>query len=261
MFHNHGTPITVSFHELMWYDSWDEYYERDIKNEISASRSLSEVESWFDDVGAPEKVADYLTSPDFPLFAQHTRPDLPAVLDVGTGNGSTLISLAVDYGIKAHMVGIDYSAPSVQLARQLWSTMRDSAAEVGITTIDFDVFDLLNDSPQGEAWWPASSGFDLVLDKGTFDAISLSAEAILGSDGTARKPAELYPSKIASLTKSNGYFLITSCNWTEAEVISRFTTGELAGVFEVFHRIKYPKYSFGGHEGQGVASVCFRKLK
>ncbi|RMD43463.1 hypothetical protein DV735_g1657, partial [Chaetothyriales sp. CBS 134920] len=260
---------------------WDEYYKREDGNtrqehdevdDQKASTSLSRLESWFDDVGAPEKVLEFLLSPGFPLFSQEEKPKgTTAVLDLGTGNGSTLMSLAVeeDGAIEdARLVGVDYSEASIALARRLWTEIQDSGeAEVGKgTTVEFHVFDITRDTASSQPWWPSSSssadpgGFDLVLDKGTFDAISLSSDTVDG-----RKVYEIYPSKVLGMVKPGGFFLITSCNWTEGEVVQRFcneNTARIEGTearFEVFHKIKYPVYSFGGQQGQGVASVCFRR--
>lgn len=59
---------------------------------------------------------------------------------------------------------------------------------------------------------------------GTYDAISLSSTPLPPSN---LPPAELYPLKLAPLVKPGGFFLITSCNFTEEEVRARF---EGAGV-------------------------------
>ena len=258
--------------------SWDKHYQKDLDGdgaERSACLEASQLESWFDDVGAPEKVSNFVTSPDFPLFTQNasdSKQHLPLVLDLGTGNGSMLISLALEEGVEARMVGIDYSEPSISLARQLWVNMLENHKPLYgeiVTSIEFAVFDLIRDDHKTQSWWPdddidpseprKADGFDLVLDKGTFDAISLSSEMTTDESGTENKVFETYPSKVANMVRPGGYFLITSCNWTEEEVIKRFTTGEMQAIFEVFHKIKYPVYQFGGQQGQGVASVCFRK--
>lgn len=61
----------------------------------------------------------------------------------------------------------------------------------------------------------------------TFDAISLAEKTV---DGAA--PNSLYAPAIKRLLKPKGLFCITSCNWTEEELVSRFThtdAGELLG--------------------------------
>ena len=246
--------------------SWDAYYQNDIdhdKEDDDEGADLadpSQLESWFDDVGAPTKVLNYLTSDKFPLSAQKATC---SVLDLGTGNGSALFSLFIDGGYSGSLVGVDYSEQSIQLAEKLKSRYdRIFATQQHKTAaIAFEIFDLITSNPTEASWWPADAkGFDLVLDKGTFDAISLSSERIHDGNGTETRLHELYPKRTATLVKPGGFFLITTCNWTEDEIISWFTSGDMRKTFEVFHKIKYKSFSFGGHQGQGVSTVCFRKI-
>jgi len=251
----------------------------------------SELESWFDDVGAPAKTLRFLTSASFPLSPNYIPPKggdgkgltqaagargrgRPSVLDLGTGNGSALFSLRLEGGYLGRMVGVDYSVRSVELAQRLWKQYPSSMSSTLETSgeVEFEVFDVIHDDPTSQPWWPQPTsntcaprrgGFDLVLDKGTFDAISLSSStAIIRSpDNSCSKSlriCELYPSKVAVMVKPGGFFLITSCNWTEEEVVAWFTR---EGEFEVYNRIQYPVFEFAGQKGQGVASVCFRRLE
>lgn len=65
--------------------------------------------------------------------------------------------------------------------------------------------------------------------KQTFDAICLSDETIDG-----QKLCKHYPGRIANmLAKPGGIFLITSCNWTEQELMSTFVT-EHTGQLVIF---------------------------
>jgi EEF1A lysine methyltransferase 2 len=228
-----------------------------------------ELDTWFSDVGAPQKMCDFLTSTKFPLspeyFKESGRP-LPSVLDLGTGNGSLLFCLQQDAGYQGRMVGVDYSDQSIKLAK----STRDRLAthqlhNSAIQKTEFYILDIMNDIPTEQKWWPSDDdGFDLVLDKGTFDAISLSSTTMTDSSGQERRLHELYPNKVLPMVKMGGFFLITSCNWTEAEVIAWFTAKEAQDMassnFEVFDTIKYKQFRFGGQAGQGVASVCFRRV-
>jgi hypothetical protein len=74
--------------------------------------------------------------------------------------------------------------------------------------------DLLRKDFGGEQW-------DLVMDKGTFDALALSQEEVTESGG--RLPSVVYPERVSRLVKKGGFFLITSCNFTEEEVKRRWT--------------------------------------
>jgi hypothetical protein len=67
------------------------------------------------------------------------------------------------------------------------------------------VVDILNDQPLDTEKYVVS------IDKGTYDAISLSADA--------RKEKRLFYRKyLSSIMETNGYFIIASCNWTENEL-------------------------------------------
>lgn len=183
-------------------------------------------------------------------------------MDLGTGNGSSLFTLFVDGGYSGRLVGIDYSKQSIELAQKI----NTRYSRVFATTqhksppISFEVFDVIADDPVKASWWSeGSQGFDLVLDKGTFDAISLSSELVKNHAGVEKRLCELYPGKTAALVKPGGFLVITTCNWTEDEIMNWFSGGDMQGIFEVFDKIKYKSFSFGGHQGQGVSTVCFRK--
>ncbi|KAF7585227.1 hypothetical protein BBP40_011617, partial [Aspergillus hancockii] len=77
--------------------------------------------SWFSEHNAPDKVLQFLTSEEFPLAPCNTADAelKPSILDLGTGNGSMLALLRKRGGFGGVMVGVDYSARSVELAREL----------------------------------------------------------------------------------------------------------------------------------------------
>jgi len=113
--------------------------------------------------------------------------------------------------------------------------------------------------------------FDLVLDKGTFDAISLSE-----SGGRAEYIESAW--KILSDDPS-AVFLITSCNWVREELIQQFSASELFNLpvlvstlaaflthtpfrragFEYKTHVRYPTFTFGGQTGQKICTVAFKK--
>jgi hypothetical protein len=164
------------------------------------------------------------------------------------------------------MLGVDYSPQSISLARSLAKRYASTDPRNQYADIQFEVLDLIHSDPATQPWWPGG-GFDLVLDKGTFDAISLSSETITFPASTQYRVCELYPSKVLKMVKPGGFLLVTSCNWTEEEVIHWFTGSEgslgsakSVGKLEVWGKVKYPKYKYGGQEGQGVASICFRRV-
>ncbi|KAL4808901.1 methyltransferase domain-containing protein [Aspergillus unguis] len=275
--------------------------------------------SWFSEHNAPQKVLDFLTRDSFPLAPANTIPGFskrnykskskgavlsaeekntqPSILDLGTGNGSMLALLRKRGGYKGRMVGVDYSAKSVELARELQESRRheaylsaddsDEDSEGGFSEdeaegqgqdrvegkeggeeewdpIDFEEWDILNSEDDLREkkipWFPfEQGGFDIVLDKGTFDAVSLMVE---------KSQCERYPGIAGGLVRKGGFLVVTSCNWTEEEVVKWFTGAGLvgagdeadAGKLVVWGRVQYPRFKFGGQEGQGVCTVCFQRV-
>jgi SAM-dependent methyltransferase len=129
----------------------------------------------------------------------------PSVLDVGTGNGHVLFAM-VEAGYDAsRLTGIDYSQGSVDLSIAIAKQRDEDDAEHA--HVIFAVCDFLDPEspvppPRGES---TSNGvWDLVLDKGTFDAISLMDE-----DEQGIAPLERYVPRVARLLRPGGHFLIT----------------------------------------------------
>lgn len=145
--------------------------------------------------------------------------------------------------------------------------------------IQFEVWDILSSnallSPSGKKvttssespdeilpWFPyEQGGFDIVLDKGTFDAISLA------DDAKETRVCQRYPGIVRRLLRAGGFLVVTSCNWTEEELVKWFTggtspSGAAGGMdrLSVWGRVEYPRFRFGGMEGQGVCTVCFQRV-
>src|ERR1700753_375551 len=198
--------------------SWDECYKRELNNYSENTEDEGTV--WFADSGAEEKVIEYLArlAQDGSLVqgdATKNEADNAATsfLDLGTGNGHLLFALREE-GFAGHMLGVDYSAASVQLATQIEQTRRHGKQQEdcdhitgSLAPIDFKELDILSSNST------ISHQFDVMLDKGTFDAISLSSEL----DLQGRRTTEQYRSRVGSFLRKGGLFVITSCNWTEDE--------------------------------------------
>lgn len=244
-------------------DHWDETYALELDN---LQQNGDEGEIWFgEDVMETmvEWTADLLQKEDQPL------PSDAAILDVGTGNGVLPLELA-SCGF-SNLTGTDYSEAAIQLAQAV-------AENRGITSVRWVVDDLLHTC--------IPERFDVITDKGTFDAVGLS------QDAAANK--QLYISAVKSLLKPGGLLVITSCNTTREELTEEFCGGgkslkgcecarksddeagpdhtprdngvsavgwgASSGVFEYVNHVQtYPMFRFGGVEGSKVCTVAFRR--
>ncbi|MCJ1478332.1 hypothetical protein MMC13_007010 [Lambiella insularis] len=204
--------------------------------------------TWFADSCAEEKIVDFLADqgPALGISRQES-----SFLDLGTGNGSLLFALR-DGGWRGRLVGVDYAPEAIKLARRLERERKEGEGE---GEVEFGVWDVVSGGVPGrrEEWFP-EGGFDVVLDKGTFDAVSLGEEV----DGRRRRVCEGYAGRVEGLVRVRGVVLVTSCNWTEEELVQWFGSG---GGMEVCGRIEYPTFRFGGRTGQSVSSVCFRRVR
>ncbi len=217
------------------------------------------------------------------------------ILDLGCGNGSLLRavrdelleegdapeeeengddSAAAKKKQPLRLLGVDYSEASVKLARSIeadnenkddggvlityavWDMLQGSAADL-VEKQDGEVEE--KEKEEDAACW------DLVLDKGTFDAISLGNS----SGGQGGGVESRYRAQVLNLLRPGGRFLITSCNWTETELCAWMTgsregegaddgSGESAWLVKV-GRVAYPSFQFGGVQGQAVCTVYFEK--
>lgn len=210
-----------------------------------------EGEVWFGE-DSVEKMVDWA------LDHVPTDPS-PYILEVGAGNGNLLFALHEAGFAAERMRGVDYSADAVKLAQAIATSKQrakdeheEDASVTGPGAITFAVCDFLaEDVPllggvQGVATW------DLVLDKGTFDAIALAGQNEQGAN-----IADGYMSRVGRVVKPGGYFLITSCNFTEDELKLKFATSETGLTYH--SRIPFPSFSFGGKSGNVYSSVAFQK--
>ncbi|KAJ1923865.1 Protein-lysine N-methyltransferase efm4 [Tieghemiomyces parasiticus] len=222
--------------------SWDTAYRREVTN-FNDHGDVGEV--WFGE-DSVDKMADWVET----HIDDHTAP----ILDLGCGNGHLLLELAArEY---TNLCGVDYSEPAIQLSRTIANTQLGPQSP-----IRYHQLDLLDDQAVTEFLadpsWTATDKARVVLDKGTFDAISLG-EA--GSD-VEMDPKRRYQRAVSRLLADGdddhpGVLLITSCNWTQDELIKLF-----AEQFEYHAHIRYPSFTFGGVQGQKICTVAFVKRK
>lgn len=142
-----------------------------------------------------EKTVDWIVD-HYPISTDLTKS--PSILEIGCGNG-TLLFAVYEAGYDPKKIrGIDYSENAISLAESIASKKEtEDATSIRFTVHDFLTEDLPMD---GETF----GGWDLILDKGTFDAISLGKK-----DENGHAPHRQYPQRLSALMKPGGRFLIT----------------------------------------------------
>ena len=142
-----------------------------------------------------EKMVDWVAD-HYPISNESTKS--PSILEIGCGNGALLFAIHEAGYDPRGMHGIDYSEGAISLAKSIASEKdTEGTASIHFTTHDF----LKEDLPRDDT---TSDGWDLILDKGTFDAISLGTK-----DENGRAPHWTYPQRLSALMKPGGRFLIT----------------------------------------------------
>jgi hypothetical protein len=116
---------------------------------------------------------------------------------------------------------VDYSDAAIDLAKTIADSRRATISyEVlifkGFRMVNsnvnyiFQTMDVLRDISLKTDDEKAKK-YDLLLDKGTFDAVSLM-------EGFGPEVRNRYLDATADLLKSDGVFLIATCNWTDEEI-------------------------------------------
>ncbi|XP_050989489.1 EEF1A lysine methyltransferase 2 isoform X1 [Labeo rohita] len=199
---------------------WDDAYKR----ELEAYKDIGDVgEIWFGEESM-DRVIRWMEAQNIPENA--------AILDIGTGNGMFLVELA-KHGF-SNLTGIDYSKAAVELTVNILE-------EEGLKNVKIQVEDFLNPSTE-------LKGFDVCIDKGTFDAISLSPE-------DREEAKKRYVNSLRTVTQPGGFFIITSCNWTKEQLLQIFTPG-----FELVRELPTPRFQFGGVTGNSVTALVFKRI-
>ncbi|KJE96692.1 hypothetical protein CAOG_06971 [Capsaspora owczarzaki ATCC 30864] len=236
---------------------WDQVYEREVGN-FDERGDVGEV--WFG-MDAVESVVDWIQ--DDARLPKHL-----SVVDIGCGNGVSLVELA-RVGFKS-LLGIDYSEPAIELARKV--------AAADELDIDYQVFDFINDDVSALQNDKNRFPFDLCIDKGTYDAISLAQNSASARAAYVRQVHALCSQAVKPRPPSDdddenadeeeedddddrrrklsprttGLFIITSCNWTNDELKAAF-----ASHFTTYAVIKYRVFEFGGKKGSSISTVIF----
>merc|ERR1712004_51299 len=213
--------------ELGTKNYWDTAYQRELNN-FKENGDVGEVWFGYDSV---ERIIEWLE--ESPLASEEH-----SILDLGCGNGVLLMELH-RAGFKK-LTGVDYVQAAIDLAK---AVAKDEGMDREIT---YQQADILGDFSSSENIM-SSSTFDICIDKGTYDAICLNPD---DPDGSRKK----YIDNVTRLLKSPGLFIITSCNFTEEELISHFTPD-----FTFTDKIKVPTFMFGGKTGNRETQLIFVK--
>lgn len=195
---------------------WDNCYDKELNNFYTHG---DPGEIWFGD-DIVDRIIRWMETSE--LVKKNSK-----LLDIGCGNGMFLIELANEGFTKIY--GVDYSEKAIVLAKAIANKQN--------LNINFSVQNILDG---------LKDKFDIIHDKGTYDAISLTENAL--------ENRNVYIDNVFDSLNSDGLFIITSCNWTENELLQQFKLK-----FESVHTIPTPQFKFGGKVGSVVSSCVFKR--
>ncbi|KAI5706692.1 hypothetical protein M8J75_010505 [Diaphorina citri] len=140
------------------------------------------------------------------------------IVDLGCGNAALLIDL--EKAGFTNLTGVDYSEEAIQLAQLI-------KEKENLVNIQLKVQDLLADDI------PANV-YNIAVDKGTYDAISLNP-----NDPASKR--KTYIRNVHTMIRPDGLFILTS-------------------YFQHIESISAPQFSFGGKVGNTVTTLILKKI-
>jgi cyclopropane fatty-acyl-phospholipid synthase-like methyltransferase len=207
---------------------WDNFYTEEIEQFNNNTDLIGEI--WFGK-NVQKKEINY-------ILETYKENKNIKVLDIGCGNAAFLLKLHKK-GFK-NLYGMDYSEKSIELARQI--------IEERLETDDIKLF--VDDLSEPSCQYNDLCEFDLIHDKGTFDAYM--------SDKNHK--AFVYFDYIIKKSRNSGVFLITSCNFTKDELLN-FVAEKHKERFSLKSEVPHKSFYYGGSTGQTVTTLIFNIFK
>lgn len=137
-----------------------------------------------------------------------------------------------------NLTGIDYSENAIELSKEI---ARDQKID-----INYKLVDLLSAASVEEKL--GGQQFDIIHDKGTYDAISLHP-----NNPTEKRNA--YIDNMYRICAEDGLLIVSSCNWTDEELCI-----SLSKRFVKHKTIPTPTFKFGGKVGSVLTQIVFKRL-
>lgn len=270
---------TLPSSRLGTQEYWESVYQREVRN-FTSDGDRGEV--WFGQEAAGTMLA-YVRA----KYRDRAGASSPTVLDVGSGNGQLLFSLC---GVRdededsedddedeegnvspthitaaRNMCGIDYSPASIRLCQDIarakskdWPFEEQYSPE-HIQWKQCDVLDQEQVREVSSGAGARGDGWDIVLDKGTLDAIALTpVDDVDDKAASPATPLERYIRALEPLTHAGGLLLITSCNFTSEELIAKLTARKAFTHIETLPAKR--QFQFGGVKGSTTVCVAFRRV-
>ena len=209
---------------------WDDFYNEEIEQFENNTDLIGEI--WFGKQ-VQKKTVEYINN-NFP--EKNTK-----ILDIGCGNGAFLFKL-LKFNF-TNLSGMDYSEKSVELAESI-KNHKIVIGKEEFKNIFFYQEDLKNPNKNKQE-------FDLIHDKGTFDAFMLNKN---------NSNVE-YTDYIEEKLRNSGKFVITSCNHLKNDLFEYFINDQKLHkekfIFKFIEEIPHKSFSFGGQIGQTVTTLIF----
>ncbi len=213
---------------------WDNFYKEEISQFENNTELIGEI--WFGKQ-VQKKIVEYIN-------INFTKKYIK-ILDIGCGNGAFLFKCLKNNF--TNLVGMDYSEKSVEFANNIKNHKIEEGEEKfnNITFYQEDTRSPFRDVDNEDI------KFDLIHDKGTFDAFMLNKN---------NSNIE-YADYIFYKLKKSGIFIITSCNHLKFDLIKYFIEDPKLNKdkykFIISGEIPHKSFSFGGQVGQTVTTLVF----